>query len=227
MDIYKEIRINLLDGEAEKVSELIDKAIKLKYPPECLLQEGLIKGIEILAEKFKTEMVMVPEALIATRALNAGLETLDPYLKDGIKYKARALIGTVEGDIHDIGKNIAKMMAATTGLEVIDLGVDVSAETFVKAIKEYKPEIVMISALLTTTLKYMKDIIETIKKAGFRKDVVIFVGGSPVTPQYAREIGADYYTGDVVELRNVLNNNLDKMIKQNRANKSKIKQTIE
>ena len=227
MDVYEEIRKNLLDGNAEIVSELIDKAIKLKYPPESLLKEGVIKGIEILAEKFKTEMVMVPEALIATRALNAGLETLDPYLKEGIKYKARALIGTVEGDIHDIGKNIAKMMASTTGLEIIDLGVDVSAETFVKAISKYKPEIVMISALLTTTLKYMKNTIQMIENAGLRKEVVIFVGGSPVTPQYAREIGADYYTGDVIELRNVLNNDLDKILKQNRVNKSKIKQIIE
>lgn len=225
MDVYEEIRVNLLEGEAEKVSELIENAIKLKYPPECLLQEGLIKGIEILADKFKTEMVMVPEALIASRALNAGLETINPYLHNGSrKYKGRALIGTVEGDIHDIGKNIAKMMADTTGLEVIDLGVDISAETFVNAIKEYKPQLVMISALLTTTLKYMKETIQKIEEAGLRKDVVIFVGGSPVTSRYAKEIGADYYTADVIELRNVLDKNLDKMIlKQDRANKSKIK----
>lgn len=224
MDVYEEIRVNLLEGEAEKVSDLIENAIKLKYPPECLLQQGLIAGIEILAEKFKTEMVMVPEALIASRALNAGLETLTPYLNNGVrKYKARALIATVEGDVHDIGKNIAKMMATTTGLEVIDLGVDISPETFVEAIKKYKPQIVMISALLTTTLKYMKETIQKIEEEGLRKDVVIFVGGSPVTSRYAKEIGADYYTGDVIELRDVLNKNLDKILKQDRANKSKIK----
>lgn len=220
MDIYERIRRNILDGDAEEVSELIEKAIKLKYPPKCILEEGLVAGINILAEKFRDEMVLIPEAIIASRALNAGLKTLNPYLRESKIYKGKAIIGTVEGDVHDIGKNIAKTMAATTGLEIKDLGVDVSSEQFIQAIKEYKPDIVMISALLTTTLRQMKAVIKAIEDNNLRKDVVIFVGGYPVIEQYANEIGADYYTQSANELRQLLEKNIDKILKQCRAKKS-------
>ena len=156
MDVYERVRQNILAGEAEEVSKIVKELVNLKYPPEKILQEGLIKGIEILADKFKTEMVLIPEALVATRALNAGLKTISPYIKKDNMYKARAVIGTVEGDIHDIGKNLVKMVVSTVGVEVIDLGIDVSIEKFIDAIKKYKPQLVMISALLTTTLKQMK-----------------------------------------------------------------------
>lgn len=223
MDVYQEIRIKLLDGDAEQVSELVRKLVKLKYPPEKILQEGLIKGIYILADKFKTEMVLVPEALVVSRALNAGLETLDPYINKNTrtKYRARAIIGTVEGDIHDIGKNLVKMMISTVGIEIIDLGVDVSKEEFVYAIKEYKPDFVMISTLLTTTLKQINKVIELIKKEGLRDNVIIFLGGFPVTKKFALNVGADYFTEDAVELRDLLNNNLEKILKQNKTKKSK------
>ena len=164
MDVYERVRQNILEGEAEEVSKIVKELVNLKYPPEKILQEGLIKGIEILADKFKTEMVLIPEALVATRALNAGLKTISPYIKKDNMYKARAVIGTVEGDIHDIGKNLVKMVVSTVGVEVIDLGIDVSIEKFIDAIKKYKPQLVMISALLTTTLKQMKLIIEEIEK---------------------------------------------------------------
>ena len=221
MDVYERVRQNILEGEAEEVSKIVKELVNLKYPPEKILQEGLIKGIEILADKFKTEMVLIPEALVATRALNAGLKTISPYIKKDNMYKARAVIGTVEGDIHDIGKNLVKMVVSTVGVEVIDLGIDVSIEKFIDAIKKYKPQLVMISALLTTTLKQMKLIIEEIENKNLRDDVIIFVGGAPVTRAYAMEIKADYYTQDVVELRDLLDENLDKILKQKSTKKSR------
>lgn len=221
MDVYERVRQNILEGEAEEVSKIVKELVNLKYPPEKILQEGLIKGIEILADKFKTEMVLIPEALVATRALNAGLKTISPYIKRDNMYKARAVIGTVEGDIHDIGKNLVKMVVSTVGVEVIDLGIDVSIDKFIEAIKKYKPQLVMISALLTTTLKQMKLTIEEIENKNLRDDVIIFVGGAPVTRAYAMEIKADYYTKDVVELRNLLDENLDKILKQKSTKKSR------
>ena len=221
MDVYERVRQNILAGEAEEVSKIVKELVNLKYPPEKILQEGLIKGIEILADKFKTEMVLIPEALVATRALNAGLKTISPYIKKDNMYKARAVIGTVEGDIHDIGKNLVKMVVSTVGVEDIDLGIDVSIEKFIDAIKKYKPQLVMISALLTTTLKQMKLTIEEIKNKNLRDDVIIFVGGAPVTRAYAMEIKADYYTKDVVELRDLLDENLDKILKQKSTKKSR------
>lgn len=221
MDVYERVRQNILEGEAEEVSKIVKELVNLKYPPEKILQEGLIKGIEILADKFKTEMVLIPEALVATRALNAGLKTISPYIKKDNMYKARAVIGTVEGDIHDIGKNLVKMVVSTVGVEVIDLGIDVSIEKFIDAIKKYKPRLVMISALLTTTLKQMKLTIEEIENKNLRDDVIIFVGGAPVTRAYAMEIKADYYTNDVVELRDLLDENLDKILKQKSTKKSR------
>ena len=221
MDVYERVRQNILAGEAEEVSKIVKELVNLKYPPEKILQEGLIKGIEILADKFKTEMVLIPEALVATRALNAGLKTISPYIKKDNMYKARAVIGTVEGDIHDIGKNLVKMVVSTVGVEVIDLGIDVSIEKFIDAIKKYKPQLVMISELITTTLKQMKLTIEEIENKNLRDDVIIFVGGAPVTRAYAMEIKADYYTKDVVELRNLLDENLDKILKQKSTKKSR------
>lgn len=221
MDVYERVRQNILAGEAEEVSKIVKELVNLKYPPEKILQEGLIKGIEILADKFKTEMVLIPEALVATRALNAGLKTISPYIKKDNMYKARAVIGTVEGDIHDIGKNLVKMVVSTVGVEVIDLGIDVSIEKFIDAIKKYKPQLVMISALLTTTLKQMKLTIEEIENKNLRDDVIIFVGGASVTRAYAMEIKADYYTKDVVELRDLLDENLDKILKQKSTKKSR------
>lgn len=221
MDVYERVRQNILAGEAEEVSKIVKELVNLKYPPEKILQEGLIKGIEILADKFKTEMVLIPEALVATRALNAGLKTISPYIKKDNMYKARAVIGTVEGDIHDIGKNLVKMVVSTVGVEVIDLGIDVSIDKFIEAIKKYKPQLVMISALLTTTLKQMKLTIEEIENKNLRDDVIIFVGGAPVTRAYAMEIKADYYTKDVVELRDLLDENLDKILKQKSTKKSR------
>lgn len=218
MDVYEEIREKLLEGEAEEVCDLIERAINIKYPADKIFKEGLVKGINILAEKFIDNTVLVPEALMASRALNAGLELIEEYLPSVKKYRAIALIGTVEGDVHDVGKNIIKAIVSSTGVKVIDLGVNVSKEDFVKKVKENKPDIVMISALLTTTIHEMKSIIDELKKEGLRDDVIIFVGGFPVTWEYAKDIGADYYTDSALEMKVFLSKNIDKIMK---AKKSK------
>lgn len=215
MSIYEEIRMNLNEGEAEEVIRLVEKAVAIKYPPQKILEEGLLKGIEILAEKFRDESVLIPEALMTTRAFNAGLECLEKHVKYEKIYKGSAVIGTVEGDFHDIGKNIVKSVMFSSQIQVIDLGIDVSKEEFIDAIKKYEPDFVVISALLTTTMREMKYIVEEIKKEKLRDDVVIFVGGAPVTGTYAEEIGADYYTEDALELKIFLQKNINKLLKNN------------
>ena len=217
MDVYEEIRDKLLEGEAEEVCNLIQRAINVKYPVDKIFKEGLVKGINILSEKFIDNTVLVPEALMASRALNAGLELIEEYLSSAKKYRGVALIGTVEGDVHDVGKNIIKAIVSSAGVRVIDLGVNVSKEDFVKKVKENKPDIVMISALLTTTIHEMKSIIDELKKEGLRDDVIIFVGGFPVTWEYAKDIGADYYTDSAMDMKIFLSKNIDKIIRAKRS----------
>ncbi|MGL5695134.1 MAG: cobalamin B12-binding domain-containing protein [Peptostreptococcaceae bacterium] len=213
MDVYKEIIEKLNEGEAEDVIKLVEKAIAIKYPPQKILEEGLLKGIEVLADKFRDQSVLIPEALMTTRAFNAGLGCLDKYIKNENMYKGNAVIGTVEGDFHDIGKNIVKSVISSNQIQVIDLGIDVAKDEFISAIKKYKPDLVVISALLTTTMKEMKYIIDEIEKENLRDEVVIFVGGAPVTDEYADEIGADYYTEDALELKEFLEKNINKLLK--------------
>ncbi len=221
MDIYEDIRTNLLMGHAKEVKALVEKALALRYPPESILQDGLILGVEMLSYKFRTSSVSVPEALMATRALNMGLKAVTPFLKVSQKpHSCRAIIGTVEGDLHDIGKNLVKTYVSTLGIEVVDLGVDVSKEEFAQAVIKWKPQLVMISALLLTTVDEIREVIQELKRQNLRKDVVIFVGGLPVTPELAREAGADYYSQDALELRNFLDKNLEKILKVKKSNKS-------
>lgn len=208
MEIYDEIKRELLEGEAENVCNLIENAIKNKYPVESILEKGLIQGIEILAEKFIVDEVLIPEVLLVSRAFNAGLDVLDDYFPKQKKFIGTALIGTVEGDIHDIGKNIIKAIVCGMGMKVYDLGVNISKEVFVQKIKEYNPDFVMISALLTTTICEMKDIIDEIKKEGLRDDVIIFVGGLPITEEYAKGIDADYFTDSAFGMKEFLSKNL-------------------
>lgn len=217
MDVYEEIRDKLLEGEAEEVCNLIENAIKVKYPVEVIFQEGLVEGINMLAEKFINNTVLVPEALMASRALNAGIELIEEYLPSAKKYRARALIGTVEGDVHDIGKNIIRTIVSAMGIEVIDLGVNVSKDSFVKKVKELSPDLLMISALLTTTIYEMKSIIDELKRQGLREDLIIFVGGFPVTQEYAKEIGADYYTDNALDMKIFLSKNIDKIMKTKKS----------
>ena len=220
MDIYEEIRRNLLQGHAKEVKILTEKALALKYPAESILKDGLIMGIEMLSYKFRSSSVSVPEALMATRALNMGLKAVTPYLKNtNHPPKYKAVIGTVEGDLHDIGKNLVKIYISTLNIEVIDLGVDVSKEEFASAILKHHPQLVMVSALLLTTVEQIKEVINEIERQNLRDDIIIFAGGLPVTPELAKDAGADYYSKDALELRNFLDKNLEKLLKTKKSNK--------
>ncbi len=213
MDIYEEISDSLLMGNAETTESLVRKALGKMYPAEMILERGLIGGIKKMEEKFQSMSMFVPEALMSGRALNIGLETLRPYLKKKDGYKCTAILGTVEGDYHDIGKNLVRVYVSTLDIKVIDLGVDVSKEEFIEAIRKYNARLLLISALLTTTLREMDRVIKELEKEGLRDQVTVFVGGLPVTKSYAESIGADYYTRDALALRDFLRKNLDRLLK--------------
>ncbi len=184
-------------GDAEKVEELVKKALEENLTPKKILEDGLIKGMDIIGTKFKKNEVYVPEVLIAARAMHAGMDILKPKLiETGVKNIGKVAIGTVKGDLHDIGKNLVKMMLEGAGFEVIDLGIDVSPDKFVEAVKEHKPNIIGMSALLTTTMVNMAEVIKALEAAGLRNKVKIMIGGAPITQNYTDQIGADGYSPD-------------------------------
>lgn len=197
MAILEEISTFLQNGRTPKVKELVQKAIDEGVEPAKILNEGLLSGMDVVGEKFKNNEVFVPEVLIAARAMNAGVAILKPYLVSaGVESKGTAVIGTVKGDLHDIGKNLVKMMLEGKGLNVIDLGVDVSAEQYYNAAMENNAQIVCCSALLTTTMSEMKNVVDYFTEKGQRDKVKIMVGGAPVTQSFCDSIGADCYTPD-------------------------------
>ncbi len=197
MSILAEISELLQRGRSPKVKEGVQKALDEGIAPKDILEEGLLSGMSIIGEKFKNNEVFVPEVLIAARAMNAGIEILKPYLvAAGVESKGTAVIGTVKGDLHDIGKNLVKMMLEGKGLRVIDLGVDVPADKFVAAAKENDANIICCSALLTTTMGEMKSVVEAVKAEGLDSKVKVMVGGAPVTQNFCDSIGADCYTPD-------------------------------
>lgn len=197
MAILEEISTFLQNGRTPKVKELVQKAIDEGIEPAKILNEGLLSGMDVVGEKFKNNEVFVPEVLIAARAMNAGVAILKPYLVSaGVESKGTAVIGTVKGDLHDIGKNLVKMMLEGKGLNVIDLGVDVSAEQYYNAAMENNAQIVCCSALLTTTMSEMKNVVDYFTEKGQRDKVKIMVGGAPVTQSFCDSIGADCYTPD-------------------------------
>ena len=197
MAILEEISTFLQQGRAPKVKELVQQAIDEGIAPQTILEEGLLSGMNVVGEKFKNNEVFVPEVLVAARAMNMGVGVLKPYLvQAGVESKGTAVIGTVQGDLHDIGKNLVKMMLEGKGLTVIDLGVDVPAEKFVSAAVENNAQLICCSALLTTTMGEMKSVVEEADKQGIRDKVKILVGGAPVTQSFCDSIGADGYTAD-------------------------------
>lgn len=197
MSITSEISTFLQQGRANNVKELVAKALEEGVPAQQILDEGLLAGMGIIGEKFKNNEVFVPEVLIAARAMNKGLEVLKPVLvSSSQKPKGKAILGTVKGDLHDIGKNLVKIMLEGKGIEVIDLGVDVPAQTFIDAAVKENANIIACSALLTTTMLEMKDIISEAEASGIRGKVKIMVGGAPVTQNFCDSIGADYYAPD-------------------------------
>ena len=184
-------------GKADKVSKLVKQALNEGITPKNILEEGLIHGMSIIGGKFKKNEVYVPEVLIAARAMHAGMDVLKPKLiETGVKNIGKVAIGTVKGDLHDIGKNLVKMMLEGGGFEVIDLGTDVSVDKFVEAVKVDQPDIVGMSALLTTTMVNMPEVVKALEAAGLRDKVKIMIGGAPITQNYADQIGADSYSPD-------------------------------
>lgn len=195
-EILKGIKEGIIVGDAKKTEEMVDKAIKENIGVEKILNEGLIAGMMVVGEKFKNNEYYVPEVLIAARAMHKGMALIEPLIvQSGIKPIAKLAIGTVKGDLHDIGKNLVVMMWKGAGFEVEDLGIDVPPEKFIEAINN-GAQVIGMSALLTTTMVSMKDTIEKIKEAGVRDKVKIIIGGAPVTQEYANEIGADGYAPD-------------------------------
>lgn len=195
--ILQEIAEKLQAGKANDVAALVTQAIEEKIAPEVILNEGLLSGMSVISEKFKAGEIFVPNVLIAARAMNKGTEILKPLLVgENAQTKGRVCIGTVEGDLHDIGKNLCKMMMEGKGLEVIDLGTDVSPDKFVETAVKENCQIICCSALLTTTMPTMRAVVEKCREAGIRDKVRIMIGGAPVSKEFCAEIGADAYTQD-------------------------------
>ena len=194
-DLQK-IADSVIGGKAADVKSLISAAVSEGVPVEDILKKGLIAGMDVVGVKFRANEFYVPEVLIAARAMHAGMDILQPLLtKAGIKPLGKVAVGTVKGDLHDIGKNLVVMMLKGGGFEVMDLGIDVSEEKFVAAVKE-GAQVIGLSALLTTTMTGMKGVIEALKAAGVRDNVKVMIGGAPITQAYADEIGADAYGED-------------------------------
>ena len=192
---FKEIADAVIKGQAPKVKELVQKAVAEKVTANDILQKGLIVGMGFIGERFKKNEVYVPEVLIAARAMKAGMEILKPLLANaGVQPLGVVVLGTVKGDLHDIGKNLVGMMLEGAGFKVVDVGIDASPEKFINATKDSKASVIAMSALLTTTMVAMKGTIEELKKAGVTAKVMI--GGAPVTQAYADEIGAQGYAPD-------------------------------
>ena len=204
MELLNLISEKLQAGKAKDVKALVQQAIDEGVAPKVILEEGLLPGMSAIGEKFKNNEVFVPEVLVAARAMNQGVNLLKPLLAaDGVKANGKVCIGTVQGDLHDIGKNLVKMMMEGKGLEVIDLGTDVSAETFVKTAKEQGCQVICCSALLTTTMNVMAEVVKAAEAAGIRDQVKIMIGGAPVTEEFAAQISADAYTTDAATASDV------------------------
>ena len=195
MSILVEIGEALEKGKRKLVVEYVQKALDEGIAPQTILTEGLLPGMDRVGVKFRDNEIFVPEVLVAARAMNAGSELLKPLMADGAAVSpGTAVIGTVKGDLHDIGKNLVKMMIEGKGINVIDLGVDVEPETFVKAAVENNAGVICCSALLTTTMPVMAEVVKAVKAAGINAKVM--VGGAPITQEFADSIGADAYTPD-------------------------------
>lgn len=196
-ELLNEIGVSLEKGKRKQVVQLVQQAIDEGISAQRILTEGLMPGMDRVGVKFRDNEIFVPEVLVAARAMNAGAELLKPLLaEEGGVSKGKAVIGTVKGDLHDIGKNLVKMMIEGKGIEVIDLGVDVAPEAFAQAAIEQNADIICCSSLLTTTMPVLGDVVKAAEGAGIRGKVKIMVGGAPVTQEFCNSIGADFYTDD-------------------------------
>ena len=185
----------ILKGQLEEAVRLTNEAVSSAIPPQTIIDNYMTKAMEEVGRRFENHQAFVPELLLAGRAMKGALEVLKPHLSGGASsHIGKIVIGTVKGDLHDIGKNLVASMMEGCGFEVINLGIDISSEKFIQAVKEHKPDILCMSALLTTTMSYMEEVIEALKIAGIRDQVKVMVGGAPVSESFARQIGADGYT---------------------------------
>jgi len=196
-DMLQKIASNVYDGDDDAGAGVVQEALDQGLAPQDILSGGLIAGMDEVGKDFKAGELFVPEVLIAARAMHAGMGVLRPLLAESdVPSAGKFVIGTVQGDLHDIGKNLVRMMIEGAGFEAIDLGTDVKAEAFVEAVREHRPALVGMSALLTTTMVNMKGTIEALEEAGLRDSVKVMIGGAPVTAAFAEEIGADAYAPD-------------------------------
>ena len=197
MAILDDISAKLQAGKRKDVAALCQQALEEGVSAADILNNGLLAGMDIVGVKFKANEVFVPQVLVAAKAMNAGVEVLKPYLAEGgASPRGRVVLGTVEGDLHDIGKNLVKLMFEGKGFEVIDLGVDVPADKFIDTAIEHDCRIIACSALLTTTMPKLKEVVKKAEERGVRDRFIIMVGGAPVTKEYCESIGADLYTPD-------------------------------
>ena len=197
MSTLLQISESLQKGKKKLVVQYVQQALDEGLTPQQILADGLLPGMDEVGKKFRANEIFVPEVLVAARAMNAGAEVLKPLLAEsGTQTPGKMVLGSVKGDLHDIGKNLVKMMVEGKGIEVIDLGVDVAPETFVQAAVEHEADIIACSTLLTTTMPAMGEVVEAVKAAGLRDRVKIMVGGAPVTQDFCDSIGADCYTAD-------------------------------
>ena len=202
MDKLSEIKELMQQGRAKNVVTLVQEALDEGIEANVILNDALLAGMAIIGDKFKQEEIFVPEVLVAARAMNKGVEVLKPYLQDSSNIsKGTAVLGTVKGDLHDIGKNLVRIMMEGKGIDVIDLGTDISAETFIDEAKKNHADIICCSALLTTTMPEMKRVVDLVKAENL--DVKVMIGGAPVNQEFCDEIGADYYTDDAASAADV------------------------
>lgn len=196
-DVLKEIQDLMLEGEVKELKQAVLQAMEAGVPAQTILDDGLLEAMNMVGEQFKNNEMFVPEVLLSARAMSEGIELLKPHLAaGGIAEQGVAVIGTVEGDLHDIGKNLVKLMMGGKGIRTIDLGVDVSPDRFYEAAVENDANIICCSALLTTTMNQMRDVVEKVKNSPNRDKFKIMIGGAPVTQEFCDAIGADCYTPD-------------------------------
>ncbi|KAB2844667.1 MAG: cobalamin-binding protein [Ignavibacterium sp.] len=189
------------------VTELTSEALNLRIPPEIILNDGLLSGMKVVGEKFRDGIIFLPEVLISAKAMNSAMEILRPYFISGeIRFKGKLILGTVEGDLHDIGKNIVKMVLEGAGWEVVDLGINVSADKFIEAINQHKVKVVGMSALLSTTMLNMSNIVKKVKTEF--PDMIIVLGGAPLTKVFAESVNADQYFPDPQSFLDYLDNDI-------------------
>lgn len=197
MTIFEKIADEVQKGNSESVEALVNEALSQEIPADTIMDDGLVEGMNIVSKKFKNNECFIPEVLVSAKAMTVGLGILKPLLAEkNVKPLGKVVIGTIQGDLHDIGKNIVGMLLQGAGFEIIDLGADVHVDRFVESIKDENADLVGMSALLTTTMINMKTVIEGLKEAGIRESIKVIIGGAPVTQAYADQIGADGYAAD-------------------------------